>query len=123
MSSPLRERLTAELSVAMKARDQPTVAAMRSALAAIANAEAADLPATSGTSQAIERSPKGARATEVSRKVLTEAEIQGLVRNEIDERTAAVADYRRAGRADRADRLALEAAALRKVARVEAGEG
>ncbi|WP_328466797.1 GatB/YqeY domain-containing protein [Actinoplanes sp. NBC_00393] len=103
----LRSRLQAALPTAMKARDQAAVSALRSALAAIENAAAVapqdsplGLPAT------------GLGVTEVPRREQDEAEIERIVRAEIDERLAAAAEYDRLSRADQAARLRAEAHAL-----------
>ena len=55
----LRERLSGALPVAMKARDRVAVAALRSALAAIANAEAVD--PSQASSQSGRPAPAGPR--------------------------------------------------------------
>ncbi|MEV6306843.1 hypothetical protein AB0M02_46120 [Actinoplanes sp. NPDC051861] len=103
----LRGRLQAALPTAMKARDKPAVAALRSALAAIENAAAVaprdaplGLPAT------------GLGVTEVARREQDEAEIERIVRAEIDERLAAAGEYDGLGRPDEAARLRAEARAL-----------
>ncbi|HEY7283263.1 MAG TPA: hypothetical protein VID47_16910 [Actinomycetota bacterium] len=48
----MRERLRADLLVAMKRRDAVTVSALGSALAAIGNAEAVDAPAPASSGSA-----------------------------------------------------------------------
>lgn len=106
----LRARLRAALPVAMKARDRHAASALRSALAAIDNAEAVDV-APSGAG-AVEQSAVGLGAAEVARRELTEADIAGIVRAEIAERRSAAEEYERLGRADRAENLWAEAAAL-----------
>jgi uncharacterized protein len=110
--SPLRQRLRAALPAAMKARDHAAVAALRSTLAAIDNAEAVDATVHSGGSLAIERSPVGVGAAEVPRRVLTEEQVERIVRTEVADREAAAGGYERAGHPDRAARLRAEAAAL-----------
>jgi uncharacterized protein YqeY len=110
---PLRQRLRAALPSAMRAGDRAVVSALRSALAAIENAEAVDPPgAAAGHSGALERSPVGAGATEVARRELTEAEVERLVRTEVADREAVANEYERAGRHDYARRLRHEAEAL-----------
>jgi uncharacterized protein len=107
----LRQQLRAALPVALKARDGTAVAALRSTLAAIDNAEAVDAGVTT-RGLAIEESPVGAGTTEVQRRALTGEQVRDVVRAEVAERRAAAEEYERAGRTDRADRLRAEAAVL-----------
>lgn len=111
--APLRQRLRAALPVALKARDRVAVAALRSALAAIDNAEAvtAGPPAAGGL--AIEQSPRGVGAAEAQRLLLTEAQLEGIVRAEVTDRESAARDYDEAGRPERAGQLRAEAGVLR----------
>jgi uncharacterized protein YqeY len=88
------------------------VAALRSTLAALDNAEAVDRPAAAAGSLAIEHTPIGVGAAEVDRRVLTEAMVERIVRAEVAEREAAADQYERAGRADRAAQLRAESAVL-----------
>lgn len=94
----------------MKARDRRAAAALRSALAAIDNAESVDI--VDLKAGAIESSAVGLGAAEVARRHLTESDIERIVRAEIDERHAAAAQYERVGHADRATDLLAEADAL-----------
>jgi uncharacterized protein YqeY len=107
----LRDRLRAAVPVAMKARDRRAVAALRSALAAIDNAEAVDV-GTTARAGAIEAAPVGVGAAEVARRVLSETDIAALVQGEIDDRRAAADTYAAAGHGDRAADLVAEADAL-----------
>ena len=75
---PLRDRLRAALPAALKARDRTAVAALRSALAAIDNAEAVD--ASDVHAGAIEASAPGPGAAERPRRELTESDIDDIVR-------------------------------------------
>jgi uncharacterized protein YqeY len=108
----LRQRLRDALPDAIRARDGVTVAALRSTLAALDNAEAVDRPAGPGDSLAIERTPIGVGAAEVERRLLTDETVERIVRAEVTEREAAASQYDRAGRAERAARLRAEAAVL-----------
>ncbi|MET8426023.1 hypothetical protein [Nocardia sp. NPDC004860] len=109
--SSLRERLRAALPVAMKARDRNATAALRSALGAIDNAEAVD--GSDVRAGAIESSAVGLGAAERARRDLTESDIAGIVRAEIDDRLTAAEEYDGlSGGADRAASLRAEAAAL-----------
>ena len=109
---PLRERLRRALPIAMKSRDKSAVAAVRSALAAIDNAEAVPVTARAG---AIADSAKGPGSAEAVRHELTESGIAAIVAAEITERESAAGQYRDAGQAERADRLSAEANALRRI--------
>ena len=109
---PLRQRLRDALPAAMKARDRLTLAALRATLAAIDNAEAVDRPAITDRNLAIERTPVGVGAAEVERRVLTDAQVEHIVRTEVADRETAADDYEKVGRSDRAEQLRGEAAAL-----------
>jgi uncharacterized protein YqeY len=98
---PVRERLRAGLTVAMKARDRMAVAALRATLGAIDNAEAVTSPSMVDRGFAIEQSSVGVGAAEVARRVLTEEDVAGIVRDSIAEREEAAAGYDRAGRPSR----------------------
>ncbi|HLR27542.1 MAG TPA: hypothetical protein VK086_02520, partial [Ruania sp.] len=122
--SGMREVLRAELKSAMRARDRVAVAALRSAIATIDNAEAvpADTPLTgSGAAMSEEAQQHVAGAvvgvgnTEVARRDLGEARTRDLVTAEITEREEHAEDYDRLGRADSAEQLRAEAAVLREV--------
>ena len=114
MASSLPDRLQAALRAALKQRDTAAVSALRSALAAIGNAEALPVPTPPGdlASRYVAGSVAGLGTTEATRRALTEAEIAGLVSTEIAERRAAAARYEQTGHADRADRLQREADTL-----------
>jgi uncharacterized protein YqeY len=103
----LRERLTAALPAAMKARDSAAVTALRSALAAIENAAAVALVESAHGLPAV-----GLGVTEVARRDQDDAEIERIVRAEVTDRTTAAAEYDRLGRAERAERLRSEAQIL-----------
>jgi len=101
----LRERLRHALPAAMKARDPVAVAALRTTLAAIDNAEAVDGVAAIHERLAIEQARVGVGAAEVDRRSLSEAQVEDIVRAEIAEREAAARDYERAGQPQRAEML------------------
>jgi uncharacterized protein YqeY len=112
----LRSALDQALRPAMKARDAAAVAAVRSALAAIANAEAVDVPQPEPAAGGrIAGAALGLGAAEAERRELSEADIAGIVGTEITEREQAAGQYAAAGRDERAQRLRAEAAALRAV--------
>lgn len=99
----------------MKSRDAVAVAALRSALAAIDNAEAVDPAAapdpTSGEGP-IAKSVAGLGAAEVPRRELSDSEEASIVAAEVVERRAAADEYDRLGRGDDAERLRSEADVL-----------
>lgn len=111
----LRDRLRRALRAAMSERDPVAVAALRSALGALDNAEAVD-PARAATPAAshpqLAGTVAGLGAGEAPRRELTEPERTEVVRAEVADRESAAADYQRAGRAERAGRLRAEAAVL-----------
>jgi uncharacterized protein YqeY len=102
----LPDRLRGALRGALKDRDAAATAALRSALGAIANAEAVDtvpvdlVPAV------------GVGAREVARRDLTDDQVAAIVRAEVTDREAAAREYDGLGRPERAERLRAEAAAL-----------
>lgn len=117
-------RLRQSLRDALAARDMVAVSALRSALAAIGNAEAVDpataqgghaRPTAGTTSEHFAAAVAGLGAGEITRRTLGAAEIGQLVRTEVDDRLAAAADYERGGRTDRAARLRAEADVLARV--------
>lgn len=115
MPTTVRAALRAALTDAMRARDPVATAALRSAVAAIDNAEAVDpdaAPVATATSADVAGGVAGLGAAEVARRTLDEAEVLRVVRAEVDERQVAAADYERLGRADHAARLRAEAAAI-----------
>ena len=118
-------RLQAALTGALSSRDMIAAAAIRSALAAIGNAEAVPLrstprpaPATDGSrrppigSGHIADAAVGLGATEAARRQLTEADIAEIVLAEITDRRSAADQYDRLDRTERAERLRREAAIL-----------
>jgi hypothetical protein len=96
--SELRERLRQRMLQAVRSRDRDTVVAIRSALAAMENAEAVSLPAQSGYAEA----RVGVGAGEASPRALPPGEEQMILRAEIDDLRRAAATYTRAGLPDRA---------------------
>jgi uncharacterized protein len=109
-------RLRAALAEALAAGDMTAASALRSALAAIGNAEvvggAGDAVRTPPTSAHIAGATAGVGSADVPRRTLSEAEIGQIVRAEITERQAAARQYDALGRADRARRLRREMAVL-----------
>jgi len=111
----VRQRLELALRQALKARDKVAVSALRSALAAIGNAEAVPPgPARVRGAQSphVAGAAAGAGAAEVARRDLSDYEIAEIVRGEIAERENAARDYQRSGHDERAARLRQEAQAI-----------
>lgn len=101
----LRQRLRDALTGAIKERDKLAVAALRSALAAIDNAEAVERPRSADRGPAVEQIRIGVGSAEAARRELTEEQIEQIVRGELAEREAAAREYQRAGRLEHAERL------------------
>ncbi len=102
-TSELRERLSGELRVAMKAREKQTVVLLRTLMATLDNAEAvtvdlATLPKVATTER-----------HEVPRKLLSEDEIRALLQREIAERRHNCAEYEALGLPEKATQLQQEA--------------
>ena len=116
MTELLNDRLRASLREAMRAKDAVAVAALRSALAALGNAEAVPVVVTSGpttaTHERIAGTAVGVGAAEVSRRVLSAEQQRAVVQAEVDERLIAADELDAGGQAERAVRLRAEAAVL-----------
>ena len=109
----LRERLRGALRVAMKERDRRAVAALRAALSAIDNAEAADLShAPDAVPGLIEGGVVGLGAGEVSRRRLSDAQLVAILQDEMTRWESTAAECERVRRSDEAARLRAEIAAL-----------
>ena len=102
MATTLRSRLSADLPVALRAGDRVRVSALRTTLAAIANAEAVD-PAAAV--------PTGLGA-DVARRRLTEDDVVRIVAAERDEHRALAQEMRELGQEGEADACAQRAAVL-----------
>jgi uncharacterized protein len=79
MTGDLRTTLRLELSRALKARDRTALAACRTALAAVDNAEAVPLRPGEPRAGALEQSVVGVGAADVARRELTEREVREVV--------------------------------------------
>lgn len=110
----VQRRLRRDLAAAMKARDPVAVPALRSVLAALANAEAVDASAAPepAGSEHFAGAAAGLGAAETPRRELTDADVAAIVEAEIAERVSAAEHARRSGHARRADQLSAEAQAL-----------
>ena len=101
----MKAELRRDLVAAMKRGDKAEVALLRQLVAALDNAEA--VPTTGSGAVPL---PFGEGTAEAKRHHLTEEDIQALIRWEMDERTAAAAEF---------TRLDIEARAAALTAEVE----
>lgn len=110
----LRDALRRDLTSAMKAREPDAVAALRSAIAAIDNAEAVPAadkdPVT--TSGHIAGAKAGLGAAEAARLSLTAAQQQDILRDQISSYTFEADRYDTLGQRAAADRLRNQARVL-----------
>jgi uncharacterized protein len=106
--SPMKQKLQTSLTAALRAKDAVRTAACRTALGAIANAEAVE--SIGGGRPAL-----GIGAREMPRRHLTEDEMEEILRREVADRDAAAADYESRGRGEEARRLRDEAAVLQEL--------
>jgi uncharacterized protein YqeY len=114
--SAIRVRLERALREALRAHDTVVVSTVRSALAALDNAQAVPAaPATGASSPHFAGVAAGLGAGEAERRRLSEADALDIVRAEVAERQAAAREYERRGLAARASRLRREASALTSV--------
>jgi uncharacterized protein len=112
-SPDLRSVLRDAIGSAMKGRDPILVAAFRSALGVIDNAQAADISeAPAVQSGTIAGGVAGLGAGEVPRRALPESQLVEILRAEVAQWEASAAEYQRRGRVDSALRLYAEAEAL-----------
>ncbi|GAB2982664.1 GatB/YqeY domain-containing protein [Amycolatopsis acidiphila] len=116
----MRTSLRDDLTAALKARDRVAVTALRSALAAIDNAEAVPVDSASDSvtgNEHVAGAATGLGAAEAERRHLTEADLPSIVENEVQERSAAAQQYGQLGREDLAERLRAEAVVLSRYLR------
>ena len=114
MSEPrIGTRLRGHLTAALKARDDVTVAALRSALAAVENAGAVEVQASSveGTKH-VAGATAGVGSSDIDRRVLTEDDVRAVLRSQIEAFSRSADEYARIGRDDIAERLWSEAGVL-----------
>lgn len=111
----VRQRLRDDLKRAIKAQDQLAVRALRTALGAIDNAEAVGTASERISimqSEHVAGAAAGAYSADVPRRELSEAEVALIVRQQVEDRRRAAAQYEQLGRAEESDRLAREAELL-----------
>jgi uncharacterized protein len=113
-SDDLRTHLRRQLSTAVREQDRPAVSALRSALAALDNAEA--IQRSEGfepeASQHVAGGVAGLGAAEVERRVLDVESQRAIVREEIESRLTAATTYEEHGQSARAAELRLGADVL-----------
>ncbi|MEO3851054.1 hypothetical protein ABGB09_26115 [Streptomyces sp. B8F3] len=110
----LRSLMRADLRAAMKERRREVVSALRTALAAIDNAEAVEAPDTPADqgSEHVAGARAGVGAAEAARRVLSADDVRALLRTQITERRTEAGGYETAGQGEAASRLRREADAL-----------
>jgi membrane protein DedA with SNARE-associated domain/uncharacterized protein YqeY len=109
----LRQRLRESLKLAMSAHDSAAVAAIRSAMSAVDNAEAVDRGHEPAATDGIPGHVLlGVGAGEVARRELSTQDVLAIIQAEVSERAAAAAGYERIGRTEHASTLKAEAKAL-----------
>ena len=103
-SSAVRLALRQRLTKALRERDQPTAAAIRSAIAALENAEAVPTSqgAVAATSTHVAGAAIGVGAAEAERLALDEATESAILRAEVDSLIEAAREYEWLGRGERA---------------------
>jgi hypothetical protein len=110
----LRARLRGDLRAAMKAQRRDEMAALRTLIAAIDNAEsvedAALPPPSSG--EHVAAAVRGLGAGDAARRSLSERDLQRIIETELWERDAQAQRLTLLGRADDATRLHREAAVI-----------
>jgi len=110
-TTEIRARLRAGLMDAMRERDAVARRALRSALAAIDNAEAVPSAGVHppDSSEQVAGAAVGVGSTEAARAELTRGKVHSILDREIRERLAAAEEYRTVGRDGAADDLDAEA--------------
>ena len=111
-----RQVLRDALKAAMKARQTDSVAVLREAIAALDNAEAADLAqAPAAQPGVIAQSVAGLGAGEVARKALSPEEAAAVIEREVAERRAAAATFDGLGKPDESVKLRAQADLLQSL--------
>ena len=117
----LRSAMRADLVAAMKERRREVVAVLRTALAALDDAEAVAAPAAQSSVQGGQSPVQGGHvagarvgvgSTEVERRVLSLADVRAVLEAQIAERTVEAERYDTYGQHDAANRLRREAGVL-----------
>lgn len=110
-AAAFRAGLQRDLTAAMKARDPDAVAALRSAIAAIGNAEAIAAPGRTppATSAHFAGAHSGLGAAEAGRRELAGSDLHAILRGQIAEYGREADRYDTLGQADAAGRLRRQA--------------
>jgi uncharacterized protein len=110
----LRAALRQGLTAALKTRDSDALAALRTAMAAIDNAEAVPVPAASPATSSVHvaGARSGPGSTEAARRELSAGELRDVLRGQIAEHSREAERYDALGRADAAERLRRQARTL-----------
>lgn len=101
----LRARLRADLVAAMKAGRREEVSTLRTAIAALDNAEAVEAVASTGINEHVAGAEAGVGSTEAQRRALSIAELRAILRAQVAERVEEAERYDGFGRHEEADRL------------------
>ena len=110
-----RAALRRGLTAALKARDADALAALRTAIAAIDNAEAVPAPAANvppATSAHIAGASSGLGSAEAARQKLSASELRDILRDQVAEQTREADRYDALGQPDAAQRLRRQARTL-----------
>jgi uncharacterized protein YqeY len=108
--------LRAALREALRAKDTTSLSAIRETLAAIDNAEAADLSqAPAAQSNVIAGAADGLGAGDVARRALGPGEVTAIIEREIQERRDSAASYASLGRQSEAAVLERQADVLQSL--------
>jgi uncharacterized protein YqeY len=108
VTTALPDRVQADLLAARKARDARAVNALRTLLAAIANAEAPPAPTTSSLA------PPTIGLVEHQRLILTDEDHRRILQEQVDTRREAIAEYDAIGQREAADALRAELEVLER---------
>ncbi len=113
-AAALRATLRSDLTAAMKSRDADAVAALRTAIAAIDNAQAVAAPpaAPAATSAHIAGARAGLGAAESARRPLTAGELEAILRDQLAEYARDADGYAAHGQEAAAQRLRNQASLL-----------
>jgi uncharacterized protein YqeY len=120
-TDPLVAALRSALPEALRARDTEAASALRTALAAAANAEAVDTEAhvggqgAAGGYEHVAGAVRGLGAAERERRALSGEEVRAIIEGEVRERHESAAELLGTGQTAHADRLSREAAVLQRV--------
>lgn len=105
----MTERLRADLTLAMRAREKVEVRALRATIAAIANAEAPEADLRSSSAE-----PVVGELVEHRRLELRPADIERILRAEVADRTDTIERFEAVGRTDEADEIRIERSVIER---------